>query len=197
MTNEILNAIQTRRSVRSFKGTQIENDTLSAVIEAGRVAPSGVNIQACHMIVLQNNEKLTQIAKIIFEQLSSLDENNPIHSNYKHAIARSKSAGESYNFFYGAPTLIITANKESNPNAFSDCACVLENMMIAATSLNIGSCWINQPRWLDHNAAVRGFFSDIGLKDDEIICGALALGFPASDIPAPPEKKGNPVTYVK
>ena len=47
-------------------------------------------------------------------------------------------------FHYGAPVYIVTANKMGYGNAMADSACALENMMIAANALDLGSCWINQ-----------------------------------------------------
>lgn len=83
-------------------------------------------------------------------------------------------------------------------NSVADTACVLENMMIAATALHVGSCWINQLHWLDENEAVRAALYQLGLAEQETVCGGLALGYPAAeDALRPLEKDGNPVTYIR
>ena len=58
------------------------------------------------------------------------------------SVARAKNDG--YKFDYGAPVLIITANKKGYGNAMADSACAMENMMLMANALDLGSCWINQ-----------------------------------------------------
>jgi nitroreductase len=55
-------------------------------------------------------------------------------------------------------------------------------MMLAATALGVGSCWINQLHWLDSHAAVRDFLgANCGLEENETVCGGLALGYPARE----------------
>lgn len=66
-------------------------------------------------------------------------------------------------FHYNAPVFIAVANKKGYGNAMADSACALENMMIAANALDIGSCWINQLHWLDENERVREFMMSHGL----------------------------------
>ena len=51
-------------------------------------------------------------------------------------------------------------------------------MMLAATSLNIGSCWVNQLKWLTDNPPILQFMKKLGLTDSEIICSGLTLGYP-------------------
>ena len=93
---------------------------------------------------------------------------------------------------------MVAANRKGYGNALADSACVLENMMLAATALGVGSCWINQLHWLDENAAVRAALYALGLEENETVTGGLALGYPkAADAFRPAEKDGNPVTFVR
>ena len=114
----------------------------------------------------------------------------------KHSVSAAKKGG--YVFHYGAPVLIVTANKKGCGNALADSACVLENMMIAANALDLGSCWINQLHWLDENESVRAYMEKLGLKEDETITGGLILGYGFDGQPVRSELKrtGNPVTYI-
>ncbi len=69
----------------------------------------------------------------------------------------------------------MAANQKEYGNAMADCSVALENMMLAAVSLDIGSCWINQLHWLDDNKYVREYMLKLGLSKDETICGDLHL----------------------
>ena len=72
-------------------------------------------------------------------------------------------------------------------------------MMIAACALGLGSCWINQLRWLQDRPAIRSALESIGLGTDEMVTGGLALGYAEKDdaTRTPPERHGNPVTWVE
>ena len=74
-------------------------------------------------------------------------------------------------------------------------------MMRAASELDLGSCWINQLRWLREHAEILAFMRELGLPEDETICGALALGYPDTKDGLPNRsalpRTGNPVTWVE
>jgi nitroreductase len=120
-----------------------------------------------------------------------------MYSSPNNSLPTAKKGG--YVFHYGAPVLRATANKKDYGNAIADSACALENMMIAANALDLGTCWINQLHWLDENDAVRSFMYNYGLKEDETITGGLILGYPEAGKPIrePLDRKGNPVTWVE
>ena len=102
-------------------------------------------------------------------------------------------------FHYGAPVLIVAANRKNYGNAMADSACALENMMIAANALDLGACWINQLHWLTEDAGIRARMEALGLAEDETITGGLILGYGMDGLPErrPLERKGNPVTWVE
>jgi nitroreductase len=101
------------------------------------------------------------------------------------------------NITYGAPVLVITASKKGYPNQVADCACALENMMLAAAAEGIGSCWINLFAMLRDVPPLRAFFVKYGLAEDEEVCGALILGHSDKVQTVPLPRTGNPVTYNK
>ncbi len=98
-----------------------------------------------------------------------------------------------------APSGGNNQTKKGYGNALADSACALENMMIAANALDMGSCWINQLHWLDENETVRNFMYKYGLGEDETITGGLIFGYSEAGEPIrePLERKGNPVTWVE
>ena len=195
MKNEVIDLLINRRSIRKYETGQISDEELNLIIEAGRHAPSGGNNQSSHFIVIQNKEILDQLKTLVENQFANMEVSEEDYINLKFSITQSKK-GE-YDFTYGAPTLVIAANDRTYGNAMADCAVALENMMIAAFSLGVGSCWVNQLRWLSGNKTVVGFLKNLGLKDEEIICGALVLGYPVEKNLPPRVRKGNDVTYIK
>jgi len=194
---EAFEAILTRRSTRSFAAESPARTLIDRVIEAGRSAPSGSNSQNTHLIVVSSPCVLADLALIVESAFAKMEEGPDTYVSLRNSIRASKRGG--YVFHYGAPVLIVVANKTSSGNALPDSACVLENMMVAANALDLGSCWINQLRWLGDNPKVRSYLEGLGLAEDESVTGGLALGIPKGGTPArtPLKRTGNPVTWVE
>lgn len=195
MENEILKVIRARRSIRKYKPEQVAEDRLSLILEAGRYAPSGHNNQTTHFLVLQNPEKLRKLRELAVSEFAKMDASAEAYVSFKNAITRAKAGN--FDFFYSAPTLVVVANKKGYGNAMADCSAALENMMLAAASLGVGSCWINQLRWLCENETLTAYLRRLGLAEDEIICGSLALGYSDQAETPAPARRGNPVTFVR
>lgn len=193
---EAIEAIRTRRSTRSYKDTLPEKTLIEKVVEAGRYAPSGGNNQTTHFLILTDKSILNELAELVKTEFSKMEVTEDMYASLKHTINAAKTGN--YVFHYGAPVLIVTANRKGYGNAIADSACALENMMIAANALDLGSCWINQLHWLDENDTVRAYLEARGLREDETITGGLIIGYPKKGLPdrTPLERKGNPVTWV-
>ncbi len=194
--NAVLDTMARRRSVRAFLSEQLKEEDLQAILEAGRNAPSGGGNRTTHLFVLQNEDVLRRIQAVVERAFAGMELREDLYKSLQNSIRLSKQGG--YEFFFRAPTLIIAANRKSYGNAMADTACVLENMMIAATALNVGSCWINQLHWLDENEDVRAVLHGLGVGEAETVCGGLALGYPKEENAFRVlEKGGNEVTYVR
>lgn len=193
--NQVIETMIKRRSIRKYKQDQISDEELAAILDAGVYAPSGGNNQTSHIIVIQNKEALEKIKHLVKQEFSKMEIVPGMYKSMENSI-RASQKGD-YDFFYNAPTLIIVANQKGYGNAMADCACVLENMMIAAASLKVGSCWINQLRWLDKNSEIRNKLYEFGLLENETVCGGLSLGYPNMTVPGPLKRTGNLITYIR
>ncbi len=193
---DAMEAIFTRRSTRRMETEAPPRELIEQVIQAGRCAPSGSNSQTTHMIVITNRRVLKDLAELVQREFAKMEAGADTYVSLHHSIQASKKGG--YVFHYGAPVLIVAANKAGYGNAVADSACALENMMIAANALNLGSCWINQLHWLTDCEAIRTYMVHLGLKEGETITGGLILGYGAGGEPVREEKAlpGNPVTWV-
>jgi nitroreductase len=199
MTNKsVIDVIMSRRSVRKYKPEQVEETLLSAVIEAGRAAPSGGNAQLTHIIVIQNDDAKRELIRISKEEFAKMTPHEDMYLSLRSTIERAQDADFHFDFIYSAPTFIVAANKKERGNAMADSSCALQNMMLAAAALGLGSCWINPLHWLDDNKNLREYMYTLGLGQDETITGALSLGYSAEDEPRTPlPRTGNPVSYIR
>jgi nitroreductase len=185
--NEVLDSIRARRSTRQFQEQQIEAEHLETLLEAATLAPSGGNNQSWLFTAVQNKDVLSKLNDLVREGFQHWipDDDYPGKLG-----ARAGAQKEGYNFFHRAPTLIIASNRPNYENAMADCALALENIFLAAQSLGLGSCYINQLHWLRNDPEVRDYLFELGIPKEHTICSAAAIGYIARESSAPPRREG-------
>ena len=193
-----LDAILTRRSTRKFRQKSVEQDKLKQIVEAGRFAPTGGNCQSNHFFVLTNPAVLAKVVELVQSAFAKMELREDLYKSLQNSIRLSQKG--SYVFDYNAPALIAVASQKEYGNNMADVACALENMMIAANELDLGSCYINQLKWLNEDPALLAYFRELGLKDSERIYGSVAIGYADTETGLPnrkmPERTGNEVVFV-
>jgi nitroreductase len=185
--NEVIQSIITRRSVRSFQEKQISDEALNDILEAAKYAPSGMGKQDWHFLVVQNKEIIQKLAAAAKEVMMTFP------------IEHFKKIGSNpdYNPFYGAPTIIISAYEKESASGVSNCAAALENMFLAAHSMDIGSCWIHILAFAGNDEKVRSILTELGLPENYEISGTAAIGFNSKEAPKAAPRKEGTVTIVK
>jgi Nitroreductase len=185
--NAVLDCIHARRSTRNFTGRQIEREQLEALLDAAVWAPSGGNNQTWLFTAIQGEDKLLRLNELVREGFLrwTPDDGYPGKLGMKAAVQK-----EDFNFYYHAPTLIVATNRPDYENAMADCALALENIFLAAQSMELGSCYINQLHWLREDPGVREFLFTLGIPKEHTICSAAAVGYIGRASNAPPRKDG-------
>lgn len=191
--NEVLDAIRARRSTRSYLTRQIEQEQLEALLEAAVWAPSGGNNQSWLFTAIQNERMLLELNALVREgfQHWTPDDDYPTKRGAKAASQR-----DDYNFYYHAPTVVIASNKPGYENAMADCALALENIFLAAQSIGLGSCYLNQLHWLRGDEGVRGYLYKLGIPREHTICSAAAIGY-MGKASASPARKPNTTRIIR
>lgn len=195
----MLDFIKSRRSTRRFKNEMVPKDKLEQIVEAGRYAPSGGNCQTTHFIVVKNEDVMRKMTELVQQEFAKMEVTPGLYKSLVNSINASRKGG--YVFHYNAPVLIITANQKDYGNNIADCSCALENMMLMANALDLGSCWINQLKWLNENPVITEYMKQLGMADNERVYGALAVGIPDTNdslpMRQPLPRTGKPVTIVE
>ena len=193
-----LENIITRRSTRKYLDKEVSQELLEKIIETGRYAPSGGNSQSNHFLVIQNKQIIDHLVKMVERAFSQMEITENMYRSLQNSINLSKKGG--YVFCYNAPVLIIVANKKDYGNNQADCALALENMMLEANELDLGSCYINQLKWLNENQKILSYLQSLGMNEDERVYGSLIVGYPDTNDGKPLRKvlprKGNEVTWL-
>ena len=157
MLNETLKVIKNRRSVRGYKSDKVPDELLNAVLEAGTYAPTGRGKQSPVIIAITSPKYRKIIAEL-----------------------NAKVMGADYDPYYGAPVVVLVL-ADGNANTFvEDGCCVLENMMLAAESLGLGSVWVHREREIFDSAEGKKLLDEWGLSQSLRGVGSIALGYPSA-----------------
>lgn len=195
---DVFSCIATRHSTRKFKEEPVPQEVLDKVIEAGRQAPSGKHKNQSRFIVIRKKEVLQELIALVQQEFAKMEVTQENDDNFGGAIRAAKKGG--YVFMYNAPVLIVVANKRDYGNKYADVSCAMQNMMLAANALDLGSCWINQLRWLQDNPVLRAYLQKLGMAEDEEVCASLSIGYPDTPDGLPGRRvmpvTGNPVVYI-
>lgn len=194
----VIEAIKTRRSTRKFKARPVEMEKLQQIVEAGRFGPTGGNAQGNHFFVISNATALMMLKDMVQTAFAKMELRDDLYKSLKNSIMLSQKGN--YSFSYNAPVLIVVANKKDYGNNMADVACAVENMMLAANELDLGSCYINQLKWLNEDPSIRGYLGTLGLKDDERVYASVAIGYADTELGLPNRTEapriGNEVVFV-
>lgn len=185
LTNETLRTIKNRRSTRSFKNEQISDDELQAVLNAGLYAPSAANQQAWHFTVIQNTERLAWLNREAKERGKHYDHIQKLVNN------------ENFNIFYGAPTVILVSGEEKAMVIESDCAAATQNMLLAAESIGLGSCWVNLVLLALNSPQGKEYLEELGVAEGYKPYASVALGYKKLETINAPPRKLDLINYIK
>ena len=173
--NETIQTLISRRSIRKYKAEQIPESDLQQILEAGMYAASGMGIQPVTMVVVQDKETIAKLTAM-----------------------NAKIMGTDSDPMYGAPTIVVVlADKEKSANALSDGCLVMGNLMNAAASLGIGSCWINRAKEEFESAEGKALLRQWNLPEHLVGVGHCILGYADGPVPAAKPRKADFVTYVR
>lgn len=186
--NEIIRNILGRRSVRKYEDRPIELKLLQTIVETARYAPSARNAQDWHFLAIQNKEVLQELNRCVKE----------VYAQSTNPNLRARGQDPQFSFFFHAPAFIIVSYKEETNSTApqADCAAALQNIFLAAHSLEIASCWINNLTRLGHEEKVQNYLLELGLPQGNRIYGSAALGYALGEYPQAPERKENNVLFL-
>lgn len=186
--NQTIEIIKERRSVRNFKEEQISEADLQTILEAGMFAPSANNRQSWHFTVVQDRKLLRELNA----------ETKIVLSRSEDPFLRRVGNNEDMDIFNGAPTVIIVSGDADDDSSVVNCAAASENMMIAAQSLSISSCYIISVSYLFDGEEAEYFAGKIGIPAGYKLYNAILLGYYAGDtMPAAAPRKEDVVNYIR
>ena len=152
---DVIDAIKNRRSVRIYTDQEIDKEEILKIIESAVYAPSGKNLQPWRFKILRDKNVITRISSLI-DSGKWLQRANCI-------IAVYLDASKSYD--------VIKDNQS--------CGAAIQNMMLAAYSLGISSCWVGEITNCEHEANSILNVDNSNYK----LCGLVSLGYSRGRVP--------------
>lgn len=174
----LMDIIKNRRSIRKYQIKEVSKDIIEEILDAGRLAPSAKNRQPWHFVVIQDKTRKNDIAELMEQYAEKAEQEEYENQHCKSSVKNTALAIKK------APVLIlIFKNKDSNweiGDNLSIGACI-ENMLLCATSLDIGSLWIRDTYCVNKEV------SETYGNSKELVC-AVALGYSAEHPDMRPRK---------
>ena len=164
--NETIKNLIERRSCRKYSTTQIKEEELNSVLKAGEYAPTGMGRQSPIILVLQNKEKVEKLSKL-----------------------NAKIIGTDKDPFYGAPTVLIVLADKNIGTYKEDGSLVLGNLMNAAYSIGLGSCWIHRAKEEFETDEGKELLKEWNIPENYVGIGHCILGYPEEKSEAKPRKE--------
>lgn len=167
-----MDAIKERVSIRKYKDHPVEKELIDEIIEAGIYAPTGRNLQSTKIIAVTDKEMRDRISR-----------------------ANADIMGTTEDPFYGAPVILIVISDKKVPTHLYDGPIALGYMMLRATELGLGTCWIHRAKQEFDGELGKEILEKLGIEGEFEGIGHLALGYP-DEAPAPKEHNPGRVFYI-
>lgn len=170
--NEVMSTILARQSCRSYKPDMPAKEDIDQIIEAGLWAATGGNCQSPIIVEITNKE--------LRDRVSAMN---------------AAVMGLDMDPFYGAPVvLVVLADRKASTHVY-DGSLAMGNMMLAASSLGLGSCWIHRAREVFDSDEGKAILADLGVEGDYEGIGNLIVGIPAAE-PGEPKPRNEGRVFI-
>lgn len=197
--NETLSVIKSRRSIKSFKPEQIKDAELEAILEAGTYAPSASNQQSWHFTVVQNERLINQLSEAIKKVYAMMPVSflEQMKNDKKAQFLQKIGNNEKVHLFHNSPTIVVISGDKTEMYTAENCSLAAGNMMNAAKSLDVGSCWVSGlPQLIDADPDNQ-FIKELNIPEGYKPVCVILLGYNAGADTKAPERRKNVVNYVK
>jgi len=180
-SDPVLRNIYERRSVRSYSDKMPSDEDVKELIRAGFQAANGLNVQKLRFSVVASKTKLLEYS----------DKGKNIHldmmkaAGFENPALEANLRNKDFNIFYDAPAAIFIYGAPGILTAVEDASLAAANIMLAARSMGMGTCWIGFATGLGGD---EGFMADNNVPMDHRLVAAIILGYPKTEISGSSER---------
>lgn len=179
-TNQVIETIMARRSVRKYLPQPVNWDTMQVILDCGINAPNGQNKQSWAIRVVDNPEFINGLTEV-----------------YKKANPKAAEDPNFRNMFRNAPTVVFIANDTAYDFSQVDCGLLGENMILSAWSMGIGSCCLGGPiRFMKTDPGAAEYLKRLNIPEGYDLLYCIAFGYP-DESPAAKPRDASKVMFVE
>lgn len=179
-TNQVIETIMARRSVRKYLPQPVNRDTMQVILDCGINAPNGQNKQSWAIRVVDNPEFINGLTEV-----------------YKKANPKAVEDPNFRNMFRNAPTVVFIANDTAYDFSQVDCGLLGENMILSAWSMGIGSCCLGGPiRFMKTDPGAAEYLKRLNIPEGYDLLYCIAFGYP-DESPAAKPRDASKVMFVE
>lgn len=179
-TNQVIETIMVRRSVRKYLPQPVNRDTMQVILDCGINAPNGQNKQSWAIRVVDNPEFINGLTEV-----------------YKKANPKAAEDPNFRNMFRNAPTVVFIANDTAYDFSQVDCGLLGENMILSAWSMGIGSCCLGGPiRFMKTDPGAAEYLKRLNIPEGYDLLYCIAFGYP-DESPAAKPRDASKVMFVE
>ena len=176
MNNEVLEAMQLRRSIRSYKTDPVPETDLQEIIKAGLYTASGRGSQDTIILAVTNPGMIKRLSRLNCE-IGGWE--------------------PSFDPFYGAPAVLVVLADKNRPTAVYDGSLVMGNMMLAAHSMGLGSIWIHRAKEEFELPEYQSLLKEMGIEGEWEGIAHCAVGYIDGELPEAAARKENRVFWLE
>ena len=179
LSNETLGTIYTRRSIRKYKDQKVDKELIDQIINAGRMAPSAINMQPWNFYILTDKQKIQEYSKAIKSIAANQVFKMGIKTLLKTAVSAMKmSHGIDFKkgkdvVFHGAPVVIFITADIHNEWAPLDIGMCVQNMLLAAKSLGLDTCPVGFAKYIGETE----IYNELNISKSDKVMLAVILGY--------------------
>ena len=178
--NGVIEAIEARRSIRAYKDAPVEREKLELLAKCGVMAPSAMNRQEWEVRIVDSKEWIDGATATYLKAIEGTGKADyMLKPGFK-------------NIFRNAPAVIFVAAPEGL-FAGENVGCLAQNIMLAATELDLGTCFLGSAQMIFAEPAMAGYLQSLGFSEGYKLRYALAVGYPDES----PEAKPRDMEKIK
>jgi len=179
---DALENILTRRTVRKFKSTLVSDEQIKTILDAARWAPSAGNLQPWKFVIIRDPKTIKRIRDMFQSYVKVSHLTLPEGHPYRIAREEKLRKGMYDDYYLGATVFIaVFVDPTERDSPIQDGSAAIENMMLAAWSLGLGSAWLNTLP----DGEIKQLL-EVPKKLKFMAC--IPIGYPL-ETPAPPPRK--------
>lgn len=177
---DVLECINEKRSIRAYTDDVIPEGVLRNLLEFGTKASTGSGMEPWGFVLIEDKEEINDLSEMTKQYLLENFEDYPYLHQYESWLKNSK-----YSVFNHAGSMIIIYGNTDSHWYVYDCSLAAGNIMLAAHSMGIGTCWIG---FAEHTVNTKEFKKKYAVPENyELVC-PMTLGYRKGKT-NPPERK--------